>query len=529
MFTRKQWKVAATGATLYGILHAPDDLATNTDPCALLVMNHGVGANEAWLEENGPIPFIKAGNKFVFTDPETKKPVRFFVLALLNGGWSPSAVNSAYAVRTEVLPTYPQIDKNMIYVTGLSAGGATTMEGLTTTGVMDLYAAGVPMSPASTGNLGNAAAMAAQMIRLWGFSGNIDGSYTANLKTLDAKVNQVAPGNSRITIYAGGHGMWQSFYNPSYRESIWGAPMNIYEFMLAAKKGSRYAFSKPVVQTLKAVLMPGDIVTSETTVQFDATQSVGVKKSGDTYPWDAVLWGVTPQNGNNWNLVQPYDTPGGVKYAQRTFKFNNPKDGDSWAISITVMDVNGKTDTATSIVTYKADSNQVPVVNAGADVTLTDAPEKVILKAAASDPDGSIAGVKWAQVSGPNTATISTDDNLIGEMTASGLVPGIYDFSVEVTDNKGAKAKDSIKVTVLPYTAPVPQIGETVLYYPADGEVEARSQTNTEPLAAIITRLWSGDMVNLSVFPDGAGGTVSKTSVKSRAQASGGAYWKPLQ
>lgn len=516
----------AANATLYGILHAPDDLATNSDPCALLVMNHGVGANQAWLEENGPIPFIKAGNKFVFTDPETKNPVRFFVLALLNGGWSPSAVNSAYAVRNEVLPAYPEIDKNMIFVTGLSAGGATTMEALTTTGVMDLYAAGVPMSPASTGNLGNAAAIAALMIRLWGFSGNLDGTYTENLKTVDAKVNQLAPGNSRTTIYAGGHGLWQSFYSPDYRESIWGGLMNIYEFMLAAKKGSKYAFSKPVVQNLKAILMPGDIVINAKTVDFDATQSVGVKKAGDNYVWDSVLWGLVPQNGNNWSMKLA-DTPGGKQYAQRTMTFSNPKDGDSWAVTITVKDVTGKEATATSIVTYKADTNQVPVVNAGADVTLTDEPDSVVLKAAASDSDGTVASIAWSQVSGPNTAQIMSQDK--AETVINGLVPGIYEFAVQVTDNKGAKANDAVKVTVLPYTAPVPQIGETVLYYPADGEVEARSQTNTEPLAAIITRLWSGDMVNLSVFPDGAGGTVSKTSVKSRAGASGGAYWKPLQ
>jgi hypothetical protein len=90
--------------------------------------------------------------------------------------------------------------------------------------------------------------------------------------------------------------------------------------------------------------------------------------------------------------------------------------------------------------------NKAPVVNAGADKTITLPTSSVTLSGTATDADGTIAAYKWTQVSGPALATFSSAAT--ASTTASALKQGTYVFRLTATDNKGATGRDDIKVVV---------------------------------------------------------------------------------
>jgi Secretion system C-terminal sorting domain/PKD domain len=91
--------------------------------------------------------------------------------------------------------------------------------------------------------------------------------------------------------------------------------------------------------------------------------------------------------------------------------------------------------------------NQAPIANAGADITITLPTNTATLDgSASSDPDGSITSYAWTKISGPAQFTIAN-----GSTTSTGvsnLVQGVYSFRLQVTDNSGATASDTVKVTV---------------------------------------------------------------------------------
>ena len=102
-----------------------------------------------------------------------------------------------------------------------------------------------------------------------------------------------------------------------------------------------------------------------------------------------------------------------------------------------------------NITVIAAPVNQPPVANAGSDITIT-LPTNLtnLVGTASNDPDGSITTYAWSQVSGPSTASIVSPAN--ASTGISGLVQGVYVFSLKVTDNGGASNADNVTVTVNP-------------------------------------------------------------------------------
>jgi len=92
--------------------------------------------------------------------------------------------------------------------------------------------------------------------------------------------------------------------------------------------------------------------------------------------------------------------------------------------------------------------NQLPSVNAGADIIINLPANAVVLKGSASDPDGKIVDYLWTKVSGPRKYTLKNTNK--SSASVSNLVSGTYVFALTVTDNKGANTKDSITIIVKP-------------------------------------------------------------------------------
>jgi alpha-tubulin suppressor-like RCC1 family protein len=116
-----------------------------------------------------------------------------------------------------------------------------------------------------------------------------------------------------------------------------------------------------------------------------------------------------------------------------------------YEFQLQATDNKGLSTTAVVTVTVKA-ANLPPVVDAGSNQTITLPLNVVALNGTASDPDGTIASSKWTKVSGPTTFSILNLGSLLTSVT--GLVAGVYDFELAVTDNQGAVGRDTVRITV---------------------------------------------------------------------------------
>ncbi len=123
-----------------------------------------------------------------------------------------------------------------------------------------------------------------------------------------------------------------------------------------------------------------------------------------------------------------------------------------YTFRLTVTDNAGSKATDDVQIAVNTAPNQVPSANAGADQTIQLPTASVSLTGSGSDPDGSIMGYSWTQISGPNTATIGTPGGASTNVNA--LIAGTYIFRLTLTDDKGAKGSDDVQVTVNAATPP---------------------------------------------------------------------------
>ena len=121
-----------------------------------------------------------------------------------------------------------------------------------------------------------------------------------------------------------------------------------------------------------------------------------------------------------------------------------------YTFRLTVTDNDGATDSDDVVVTVIA-ANQNPTANAGADITITLPTNSIILNGSGADADGTIASYAWVQLSGPSTSNVVTPSAAV--TVVNGLVEGVYEMQLTVTDNDGAEDIDVTNITVL--SAPV--------------------------------------------------------------------------
>jgi len=121
----------------------------------------------------------------------------------------------------------------------------------------------------------------------------------------------------------------------------------------------------------------------------------------------------------------------------------------SYTFRLTVKDNLGATATDDMVLIV----NKAPVVNAGADKSITLPANSVTLTGTATDADGSIASYNWTKISG-GSGTISNSGN--ASVIITGLSAGSYTFRFTAKDNRGATAYDDVLLTVKPSTGTNP-------------------------------------------------------------------------
>ncbi len=133
-------------------------------------------------------------------------------------------------------------------------------------------------------------------------------------------------------------------------------------------------------------------------------------------------------------------------------------------ITLTVTDNDGATATDTVVITVQA--NQPPTANAGPDQTVADTggdgSESVTLDGSgSSDSDGTITSYVWRE----GATQIAT-----GVGPTASLAVGVHTVTLEVTDNGGATATDTVVITVeAPNQPPTANAGPDQTVADADG------------------------------------------------------------
>jgi len=119
-----------------------------------------------------------------------------------------------------------------------------------------------------------------------------------------------------------------------------------------------------------------------------------------------------------------------------------------YQFELQVTDNSGAIGTATVQITVNAAPNIPPVANAGPNQTITLPVNSVILSGIGTDSDGAVTSYSWTKISGPFAGTLVNPSS--ASSSATGLVQGVYQFQLQVTDNSGATGTSIMQVTVNP-------------------------------------------------------------------------------
>jgi hypothetical protein len=175
--------------------------------------------------------------------------------------------------------------------------------------------------------------------------------------------------------------------------------------------------------------------------------------------------GSTDPDGKNTITYAWTKTGGPAQYTiasatEATTALSNLVEG-VYTFVLTVTDNGGLSDADTLTVTVAPPPNILPIANAGADQSVSlPIPMLQLNGTASNDPDGQIETYSWVKVSGPDGFTILNGNS--SKPSLVGLTEGDYEFELTVTDNRGGKGTDLVRITVLsgPNKKPVADAGK---------------------------------------------------------------------
>lgn len=159
-----------------------------------------------------------------------------------------------------------------------------------------------------------------------------------------------------------------------------------------------------------------------------------------------------------------------------------------YVFTFTATDNNGNSNSAFVTITV----NQKPTANAGANQVITLPVNSVSLAGSGTaQPGGTITTYKWTKTAGPATFTITNSN--VASTTVTGLIQGVYTFTLTVTDNHGLTGTSTVQITVnKANTPPTANAGvNQTITLPTNLVTVNGSGTAILPATSITNYLWS--------------------------------------
>ncbi len=182
----------------------------------------------------------------------------------------------------------------------------------------------------------------------------------------------------------------------------------------------------------------------------------------------------------------------------------------TYIYQLRVTDNNGDTaiDQVQILVNPAVPANIPPVVNAGANVSITLPANSATLSGSATDADGTITGYVWTKISGPSGGTIGSPTS--ATTLISSMVQGFYVFRLTATDNSSATgfAEVSINVSGAANVPPTVNAGtDQTITLPANSVTVTATATDTD--GTIVSYAWarSSGPANFTITSPATAGT----------------------
>lgn len=215
---KKNFKTAFWGNEKPGYYYAPPDKTKKYPAFAFFPGLGALGSPEALFAE-GMLKFVNAG----WSPP-------FIAIGIFSGKSEPEDSETLKYVLENDPDLKPIFAPDQFIWTGLSKGGMRVLEAMGRN-YPGLF---IPMSPAATGNTVDFTKKHVS----WFFHASNDTNpgtpYSLSKNTVD-NLNAAFPGSAKLTTYSGGHGGWDTFYDPTWKDPDTG--LSIYDWALQALAG----------------------------------------------------------------------------------------------------------------------------------------------------------------------------------------------------------------------------------------------------------------------------------------------------
>jgi hypothetical protein len=422
---------AANGQYIGFFQFLPEGYAKSSVKYPLIISLHGIGEKGNGTTELDKVQccgipaYIKGGNKMRFT--WNGKTESFIVLTpQLNakyGNWQDFYVDELikYAIRSL------KVDPDRIILTGLSLGGGGTWSyASTSAGNAHMFAGIVPVvAPCFIKNACIIAKAGLPVFALHALDDTVaKAQCTINSIRLINACNPLVSAN--VIIYPnGGHVV---FFNKTYDTAHRYQDPNVYEWMLAQNR-KLPPNRKPVARLAASA----SVTSGKGLIVMDGTGSYDPDGKLVSCSWQRISG---PQPGTLTILSPGKAEISGLTAAGiYTFLIKVVDDRAEWS-----------TDTISVSLTSGTPLNIAPIANAGKDVAVSTGQSVALNANASKDADGSIMGYQWSLASGPSSLSIPSSTSMATAVRL--LQPGVYQFRLQVIDNKGAISTDITQVNV---------------------------------------------------------------------------------
>jgi hypothetical protein len=279
---------------------------------------------------------------------------------------------------------------------------------------------------------------------------------------------------------------WTLFYGPSMASisnstsanaSVSGLIQGAYQFDLTVTDNNGATATDRVQVTVNAAAAapnqaPAADAGSDKTITLPINTAVLTGSGSDpdgtisAYAWTKTAG---PSAGNISNATAASASATGL--VQGTYQFQLKVTDNSGATATDVMQV------TVNAAATGTDGNQLPVVNAGPDVSVTGGATYASLNGNGNDADGWMTAWQWRKLTGPSSEPVSNANT--ANAGAGGLVTGVYTFELQGTDNGGGTARDTLQVTVGVVSQTPPANGAPVANAGADINITLPANTAT--------------------------------------------------